>query len=131
MHKKFLSLTATTMENIEININAIFREILNRRQSDGALSYDEYVDLVDEVLEEKREHGEINDDFEFQQAHEDLLARWNTVEAGTASDEDASDTEPDEPVEKELVGLDDEAKHVRSRKSSSPMNDDGYPDQLA
>lgn len=119
------------MENIEFNINAIFREILSRRQSDGALSYDEYVDLVDEVLEEKREHGEINDDFEFQQAHEDLLARWSTVEAGTVTDEDASDVEPEEPLEKELADPDEETERARSRKSSSPMNDDGYPDQLS
>lgn len=118
------------MENIEFNINAIFREILHRRQSDSALSYDEYVDLVDEVLEEKREHGEINDDFDLQQTREDLLARWNTVEAGTASDEDVSDVEPDEPIEKELLGPDEEPERASTRKAPTRIDDDGYPEQL-
>lgn len=118
------------MENIEFNINATFREILARRQSEGALSYEEYVDLVDEVLEEKRENGTLDDDFEFQQTHEDLLARWNTVDAVTAGEDDAAEAEPDEPAEKELLGHDEEPERASTRKAPTRIDDDGYPEQL-
>lgn len=67
------------MENFNITLGAIFNTVIERRQSQGAFSREEYADLVDEVLEEKREVGEIDDDFDFKQAKEALLARWKEI----------------------------------------------------
>ncbi|MFH1171194.1 MAG: hypothetical protein V1778_01470 [bacterium] len=81
------------MENLEFNLEEAFNEIRSRMKAEGAASREEYVDLIDEVLEEKREEGLLDDDFNFKEAHEALEARWNEIEdeatdgGGEAEDE--------------------------------------------
>lgn len=86
------------MDNIDVTISEIFNIILERRQSQGAFTHDEYLDLIDEVLEEKREVGEIDDDFDVEQAKEDLASRWDEISANDAAEIDsASMAEEDIP----------------------------------
>ncbi len=78
------------MENLEFDLEEAFQEILARRQTQGSLSKDEFIDLVEEVLEEKREEGLLDDDFQYKQAQETLASRWEEVaeEKGVLYDED-------------------------------------------
>lgn len=78
------------MENLEFDLEEAFQEILARRQTQGALSKDEFLDLIEEVLEEKREEGLLDDDFQYKQAQETLATRWEEVaeEKGVLFDED-------------------------------------------
>lgn len=85
------------MENLDITLNAIFNTILERRQSQGAFSHEEYADLVDEVLEEKREVGEIDDDYDFEQAKEALLAKWREIDASDSSESDMTTQDEESP----------------------------------
>ncbi|MBI4414629.1 MAG: hypothetical protein HY566_00115 [Candidatus Kerfeldbacteria bacterium] len=86
------------MQNLLLDLNELFHEVMSRQQTQGALSKEEYLDLVEEVLEEKREEGVIDDDFEFQEARETLNARWpEAAEAASGKreniDEDMNDLE--------------------------------------
>jgi len=78
------------MENLEFNLEEIFNEIRARMQSEGALTKEAYLDFIDEVLEEKREEGLVDDDFNEKEAHEALEARWNEI-ASEGVEEDSSD----------------------------------------
>lgn len=84
------------MDNINFSLTEVFQEILDRRQTQGSMSQDEFTELVDEVLEEKREAGEIEDDFDFQQAREALIARWEEV--AEADDKEARGIDADEEL---------------------------------
>lgn len=79
------------MENIVFDMEEVFQEVRNRMQTQGAYTREEYIDLVDEVLEEKREEGLVDDDENFKQAHEALENRWSEVaeaELSTKTDTD-------------------------------------------
>ena len=82
------------MENLEFSLEEVFNEVRSRMQSEGALTEEEYLDLVEEVLEEKREEGLVDDDFNFKEAKEALASRWDEVaEAESASKMDEEDAQ--------------------------------------
>lgn len=84
------------MQNLLLDLSEVFNEVMSRQQTEGALSKEEYMDLVDEVLEEKRGEGLIDDDFEFQEAREALHARWpEAAEAESGRSRGAIDAEDD------------------------------------
>lgn len=64
------------MENLTINIGGLFEEIKERAFSEGAFSREEWSDIVDEVIEEKREVQEIHDDVDLTEMREALKARY-------------------------------------------------------
>ncbi|MBI3956642.1 MAG: hypothetical protein HY340_01495 [Candidatus Kerfeldbacteria bacterium] len=70
------------MENLDFSLEEVFNEVRSRMQTQGALTREEYLDLVDEVLEEKREEGLIDDDYNFKEAREALETRWEEIEDG-------------------------------------------------
>lgn len=67
------------MENLSFDLNDVFHAILARRQSEGAMTRDQYLELVDEMLEEKRGQGLIDDDEDLKLAQEALEARWEEI----------------------------------------------------
>lgn len=82
------------MENLDFVLNEVFNTVLERRQLQGSFTQEEYVDLVEEVLEEKRELGEIDDDDDLNQAKEALEARWPEVSelgSSTSAGEEAEE----------------------------------------
>lgn len=79
------------MENLEFSLEEVFNEVRSRMQSEGALTEEAYMDLIEEVLEEKREEGLIDDDFNFKEAKEALAARWGEVEVGEIAEGDEED----------------------------------------
>lgn len=73
------------MENLTFDLSEVFKEVMSRQQTEGALSKEQFLDLVDEVLEEKREEGLLDDDYEIQAARAELESRWE--EAAEAESE--------------------------------------------
>lgn len=67
------------MENLEFNLEEILSEIRSRMETQGAMTREAYLDLAEEVLEEKRADGLLDDDEDFKQAQEALEARWEDI----------------------------------------------------
>jgi hypothetical protein len=63
-------------EFLTFNLNAVYQEIINRMEESGAFDQEAYNDLVEEVIEEKREAGELEDDADTQEFIEGLRHRW-------------------------------------------------------
>ncbi len=70
------------MENIDLNIETLYGEVKERAEAEGAASREEWNDLVQEVLDEKREFGEIHDDEDVSELREVLQARYEDFESG-------------------------------------------------
>lgn len=79
------------MENLEFSLEEVFNEVRTRMQTQGAMTQEEYNDFIDEVLEEKREEGLIDDDYNFKQAQEMLQARWEEVAENETSVDDSAE----------------------------------------
>lgn len=75
-------------EDIHINLESIFQEILARRQQEGAFGQEAYDQFVEDILEEKLDRGELNDDDDIENWTEQLQGRWNEVEELDAEKED-------------------------------------------
>lgn len=69
------------MENLTININELYDVIKERAFDEGAFSREEWDDLVDEILEEKREWQEVDDDADWGEIREALQARYDDFAA--------------------------------------------------
>lgn len=77
------------MENIEFNLHDVFREIISRMESQGTLDRDAYMNLIDEVLEEKIANAELDPDANIKNYVESLQLMWPQAEALiTKSDEE-------------------------------------------
>ncbi|MBU1915882.1 hypothetical protein KKC47_02010 [Patescibacteria group bacterium] len=64
------------MDNLTLSIEDLYEEVCDRARSDGVLSREEWHDLVDEVLEEKRSQLKIEDDDDWQYITESLQTRF-------------------------------------------------------
>lgn len=92
------------MENVEFDLQEVFREILNRMETEGAYDHDAYVNLIDEVLEEKIADGELDPDANVKNYSEALQLMWpqaealisKTDESGRTNIEDEGSTNPSE-----------------------------------
>ena len=58
------------------DINQLYREITKRAKANGVVDQEGWDGIVDEVVEQFRTDGEINDDEETQGMQEDLRARF-------------------------------------------------------
>lgn len=78
------------MENLTFDLNSVFHEILNRMQEQAAFDQQAYFDLVEEVLEEKREMGELDDDADIEKYEDVLRHRWPEAQSSleTGHDQD-------------------------------------------
>lgn len=68
------------MENLALDLEELFGEISERARDAGTMTREEWDDVVDEVLEEKREVGEMHDDDDWQQMVDALKSRFNDFE---------------------------------------------------
>jgi hypothetical protein len=76
------------MQNvIEPSIENLLLELKRRATEDLVTNADAFEELVDELLAEKIEWGEINEDDDVQVMREDLIARWTDVERFIRSNE--------------------------------------------
>lgn len=78
-----------------IDTNGIFNEIVTRLEEEGAFDREAYYDMVEEVIEEKREQGMLTDDDNTEEMEDVLKQRWPDAETAFTSghDTDTLDTE--------------------------------------
>ena len=65
------------MDNLTLSIEDFYEEAKERAMGDGAFSREEWHDVIDEVLDGKRELMEIDDDDDWQYIIEALRARFD------------------------------------------------------
>ena len=63
-------------------INELFEEIKKRRETQHLYTEEDYYDLIEEVLSDKEDLGELPEDFDEKQVKEDLKLRWREFEGG-------------------------------------------------
>jgi len=68
------------MDDIEFNLNAVFHDIVNRMESEGALDHDAYLNYIDDVLEEKESDGILDPDANVKNYKESLELMWPQAE---------------------------------------------------
>lgn len=78
------------MDNITFDLNQVFHDVLARMQEEGVFEHEAYIDMVDEVLEEKIELGELSIDDDIEIFKEQLRARWPDAEASFSTGHDDS-----------------------------------------
>lgn len=78
-------------EDIHINLESIFQEVLARRQEEGAFDQESYDQFVEDILQEKLDMGTISDDDDIEEWTEQLQSRWNEVEELDAEKEDGGE----------------------------------------
>lgn len=71
----------TPMENLTFDLNQVFNEIITRLEEQGSFDQEAYFDMVEEVLEEKREVGELDDDQNIEEYEDKLRHRWPEAQA--------------------------------------------------
>lgn len=78
-------------ESLHFNLETIFQEVLKRREEQGAFDQEAYNQFVEDVLEEKLDRGELDDDSDIEQWTEQLQNRWQEVEEMDAEKEDGGE----------------------------------------
>ncbi len=81
----FKSVYTVPMDNLVFNLNSVFNDVIRRMEDEGAFDRDAYYDFVTEIIEEKRELGEITDDDDIDEMMEVLKKRWPDAEGALQS----------------------------------------------
>lgn len=63
-----------------ISVRTLYYEALGRMRQQGARSYDEYIDLVEELLQQKLSDGELDKHDDLPQIQKDLEMLWPDIE---------------------------------------------------
>lgn len=64
------------MQNLTFNLDDVFKSILARMETQGTFTQEAYNDLVEEVLQEKLDIGELDPDDDTEEYEDQLRARW-------------------------------------------------------
>ncbi len=64
------------VENLDVNRQAIFDEIVGRGRDNGVVDQEAYNALVEAIIEDHRRVGEIHDDTETEEITDFLQGRW-------------------------------------------------------
>ena len=71
------------MENLTFDLNGIFNLIITRLEEQGSFDQEAYFDMVEEVLEEKREVGEMDGEFDVKDKNvlllDDMISTGGTM----------------------------------------------------
>lgn len=70
------------MDNLAFTVDDLYEEVKAKAREEGALTREDWHEMVDEVLDDKFEFQEIDDDEDIAQLREALQARYDdfTVE---------------------------------------------------
>lgn len=71
---------ADLRDDIHFDLEEIFQEVLRRREAEGAFDQESYNQFVEDVLQEKIDRGEIDDDDDTEEWIEQLQNRWGDVQ---------------------------------------------------
>lgn len=69
-----------TYTGSEYSLENLFGELQKQAKSENVQSYEEYVDLVDNLIEEKKSYGFLADEEDLEQIKHDLELRWPEIE---------------------------------------------------
>lgn len=74
------------MKNSELNLEAVFEEIIIRGREEGVTSHEGYRDLVEDVVAMHADIGSMGDDTSSADATEQLMGRFPDYEAALGTD---------------------------------------------
>jgi hypothetical protein len=69
-----------TYTGSEYSLETLFLELRKQSRVENIHSYDEYIDLVDNLIEEKKSYGFLLDQEDLEQIRHDLELRWPELE---------------------------------------------------
>jgi hypothetical protein len=69
-----------TYTGSEFSLENLFSELRKQAKNENVQSYEEYIDLVDNIVEEKKSYGFLVDEEDLEQIKHDLELRWNEIE---------------------------------------------------
>jgi hypothetical protein len=69
------------MENLQFDLEGLYREIKERAFDEGALTREEWDDVVESVIEEHRGSGELDDNESLAEVIESMRARFEDFES--------------------------------------------------
>ncbi len=69
------------MENLTLNLEELYEQVKDRAFTEGAFAREEWDDIVDDLLDSKREFEEISDDVDWEEIREALRAKYDDFEA--------------------------------------------------
>jgi hypothetical protein len=69
-----------TYTGAEYSLESLFRELKNQVEQENVRTYDQYKDLVDVLIEEKKSYGFLNDEEDLIQIKRNLELRWMEIE---------------------------------------------------
>ncbi|KKP97369.1 MAG: hypothetical protein US25_C0003G0014 [Candidatus Moranbacteria bacterium GW2011_GWE1_36_7] len=64
----------------EYSLEDLFRQLEKQARSENVSNYEEYIDLVDNIIEEKKSYGFLVDEEDLEQFKHDLELRWPEIE---------------------------------------------------
>lgn len=74
-----------TYTGAEYSLENLFRELQKQARLENIQSYDQYVGLVDNLIEEKKSYGFLADEEDLEQIKHGLELRWAEVEKNLRS----------------------------------------------
>ena len=63
----------------EYSVESLFRELKKQIQLENVHVYEEYMGLVDNLIEEKKGYGFFTDEEDLEQFRDDLLLKWKEI----------------------------------------------------
>lgn len=76
------------MHNLTFDLDAVFKSILARMETQGEFTQGLYNELVDEVIDEKLDMAELDQDDDIEEYKEQLRARWPEAQESLESGHD-------------------------------------------
>ena len=76
------------MQNLTFNLDDVFKSILARMENEGTLTQEAYNEMVEDVIEEKVDLAELDQDDDTEEYKEQLKARWPEAQASFESGHD-------------------------------------------
>jgi hypothetical protein len=73
----------TFMDNLAFTTDDLYEEVKTKAREEGAMTREAWHEIVDEVLDDKTEFQEMDDDEDLAQLREALQARYSDFEAET------------------------------------------------
>lgn len=64
----------------EYSLESLFEELKKQAKEENVESYDEYTELVDRLIEEKKSYGFLSDEEDLEQIKHGLELRWHEIE---------------------------------------------------
>ncbi len=75
------------MENLTFDIDELYRDAKERAVAEGVATQEEWSDIIDMVIQDREEFGEVHEDEELSAVKEQLKARFDEYKGESAQGE--------------------------------------------